>query len=168
MRYWYDTEFHEDGSTIDLISIGIVAEDGREYYAVNRDADWGRIHEHPWLMDNVVPYLGTGERKPRRLIRSEVAAFLAHDVRSVRDVPELWAWFAAYDHVALAQLFGRMIDLPVHIPQWTNDVRQEHRRLGYPQLPPQPGGLHNALADARHVRTMHDYLEDYAQSRGIA
>jgi hypothetical protein len=30
MRYWLDTEFIEDGKTIDLISIGIVAEDGRE------------------------------------------------------------------------------------------------------------------------------------------
>lgn len=33
MKYFLDTEFHEDGKTIDLISIGIVAEDGREYYA---------------------------------------------------------------------------------------------------------------------------------------
>ncbi len=30
MRYFLDTEFYEDGKTIDLISIGIVAEDGRE------------------------------------------------------------------------------------------------------------------------------------------
>jgi len=37
MRYWYDTEFIEDGSTIDLISIGIVAEDGREYYAISTE-----------------------------------------------------------------------------------------------------------------------------------
>ena len=34
MRIFYDTEFLEDGKTIDLISIGMVAEDGREYYAV--------------------------------------------------------------------------------------------------------------------------------------
>lgn len=31
MRYFYDTEFIEDGHTIELISIGVVAEDGREY-----------------------------------------------------------------------------------------------------------------------------------------
>lgn len=37
--YCYDTEFLEDGSTIELISIGIVCEDGREYYAVNSDMD---------------------------------------------------------------------------------------------------------------------------------
>lgn len=35
MRYFFDTEFYEDGKTIDLVSIGIVAEDGRELYAVN-------------------------------------------------------------------------------------------------------------------------------------
>ncbi len=29
MRYWYDLEFIEDGKTIDVISIGVVAEDGR-------------------------------------------------------------------------------------------------------------------------------------------
>lgn len=29
MKYWYDTELIEDGKTIDLISVGMVAEDGR-------------------------------------------------------------------------------------------------------------------------------------------
>lgn len=57
MRYWYDTEFHEDGHTVDLISIGIVAEDGREYYAVNHDADWDRVKKNEWLCENVVPHL---------------------------------------------------------------------------------------------------------------
>ena len=55
MRYFYDTEFLEDGRTIDLISIGIVAEDGRELYLVNANAPWSRIRRHDWLMDNVVP-----------------------------------------------------------------------------------------------------------------
>ena len=45
-RYFYDTEFLEGTQksffgqskpTIDLISIGIVAEDGREYYAISKD-----------------------------------------------------------------------------------------------------------------------------------
>lgn len=53
----YDTEFIEDGSTIDLISIGLVADDGREYYAVASDAPWDRIRKHDWLVRNVVPYL---------------------------------------------------------------------------------------------------------------
>ena len=39
MRYFYDTEFIEDGQTIELVSIGIVGENGSEYYAVSMDFD---------------------------------------------------------------------------------------------------------------------------------
>ena len=42
--------------------------------------------------------------------------------------PELWAWCGAYDHVALCQLWGRMIDLPKGVPMWTNDLKQEAER----------------------------------------
>ena len=46
MKYFLDTEFLEGAQkkwfeqtkpTIDLISIGIVCEDGREYYAISKD-----------------------------------------------------------------------------------------------------------------------------------
>lgn len=170
MKYFYDTEFLEDGETIELISIGIVAEDGREYYAVVQDADWDRISTHEWLMKNVVPQLPPGRDpawKPKAQIRDEVSRFLDRyqpytnpALRGFRDVgfPELWAWYGAYDHVALAQLFGTMLSLPTHIPMWTNDLRQEQHRLGNPGLPAQPKGLHNALEDARHLRVMHDAL----------
>src|SRR3954452_23658432 len=36
-RYFYDTEFIEDGTTIDLVSIGVVDETGREFYAVSTE-----------------------------------------------------------------------------------------------------------------------------------
>jgi hypothetical protein len=39
MKYFLDTEFIEDGKTIDLISIALVAEDGREIYLCNSDCD---------------------------------------------------------------------------------------------------------------------------------
>lgn len=57
LKYAYDCEFLEDGRTIELISIGLVCEDGREYYAVNSDMPVDRIKAHPWLMDNVWPSL---------------------------------------------------------------------------------------------------------------
>ena len=44
-----DLEFLEDGRTIELISIGMVADDGREYYAVNRDMPVRKIRKHQWL-----------------------------------------------------------------------------------------------------------------------
>lgn len=42
MKYFLDTEFIEYQNTIDLISIGIVAEDGREYYAENEQCDFSK------------------------------------------------------------------------------------------------------------------------------
>jgi hypothetical protein len=170
VRYFYDTEFLEDGKTIELISIGIVAEDGRELYLVNRDAPWKRIKKDEWLMANVAPGLPRPhgdwinqipKRWPidfhnpavrdRPAIRDAVEFFLLGNPATRTDI-ELWADYGAYDHVALCQLFGRMIDLPDGVPMFTNDFQQEWRRAGRPALPEQGVGLHNALADARHLR----------------
>lgn len=154
MKYFYDTEFHDDGHTIDLISIGIIANDGREYYAVNAEADWARIRDHDWLPANVVSQLPhPGEWKPKAQIRREVAEFLL-----AAGQPELWAWFAAYDHVVLSQLFGRMLDLPEGIPMYTHDLRAYLDYVKVRGIPAQIGGLHDALEDARHVKVVHDYV----------
>jgi hypothetical protein len=177
-KYFYDTEFIEDGKTIDLISIGIVCEDGREYYAVNAEMPFRRILANRWLMDNVVPALplppggqadyATGwlfdiahpAVKPKSQIAREVRIFLTGE-------PELWAWYGAYDHVALAQLWGPMMDLPDGVPMWTNDIRQEVLRLGNPRVPEQPSGQHNALEDARYNFTRYVFLEQIALIREL-
>jgi hypothetical protein len=156
MKYFYDTEFHEDGTTIDLISIGIVTEDGREYYAVNRGAEWERIKKNEWLMANVVPHLPAVEGwKPKAQIRDEVSEFLRDDFGT-----ELWADYAAYDHVALSQLFGTMMDLPEHIPMWTHDFQQlRERSWRAMSLPEQESSVHDALEDAKHLKRCYEHIE---------
>lgn len=184
MRYWYDTEFLEDGSTIELISIGIVAEDGREYYAVNSDMPIDRITKDNWLLNNVWPhlplrgyeaglqYIGNGEHgvrtqeagtldrtstlvKPKWVIANEVRDFLTD-----LDMPDLWADYAAYDHVVLSQLWGRMVDLPHGMPMFTHEFQQLWRNRGAPDLPDQTEGQHDALADARHLKVCFEYLAE--------
>lgn len=171
MRIFYDTEFLEDGRTIELISIGMIREDGKELYAVNADMPWSRIVRNDWLLANVVASLPTirhdGIRPFRRPIldRSHPAVKpsgqIADDVNDfilAEPDPQLWAWYGAYDHVVLCQLWGAMIDLPEGVPMWTNDLKQECVRLGDPQMPEQASGVHNALADARHVKVMAEFL----------
>jgi hypothetical protein len=179
VRYFYDTEFIEDGHTIDLISIGIVADDGREYYAVNRDMPVRKIRKNPWLMTNVVPHLPRGHvETPRYMparwlfnynsphvrtrdtIARQVRAFLLEPGCASGGEVELWADYAAYDHVVLAQLWGSMADLPTGIPMYTHDLQHEVHRLGLTDqdLPLQPETAHNALADARHAKRLGDYL----------
>lgn len=185
----YDLEFLEDGRTIELISIGMVRDDGREYYAVNAAlADWWgpgrrlrrRIQKHPWLMENVVPHLPKPHGdwnlhmpeswlfnyrdpavKPRKQIADEVMDFI---LAAGPDV-QLWANYGAYDHVCLAQLWGRMVDLPEGVPMFTRDIQQERARLGlrWDELPKQEGGEHNALADARHNQLVRRWLAERAQ-----
>lgn len=180
MNYFYDTEFHEDGKTIDFISIGIVSEDGREYYAVSNEFDTRRVAANDWLMNNVMTSIGhqsfvsslfLGDPVSRDLIvtdpaaksRNEIAKdiydFIGHDPN-----PQLWAWYSAYDHVCLAQLWGRMIDLPGEIPMWTNDIKtllaEVERRTGIigVRIPSQPAGHHNALEDAKWNVVRYNYL----------
>jgi hypothetical protein len=174
MKIFYDTEFIEDGKTIELISIGMVAEDGRELYRVREDAPWRRIKKHDWLMANVVPHLPQPHgdwinQMPKSWpidfhdSRVKKKAIIADEVREfIQATPnaELWAWYGAYDHVVLAQLFGPMIDLPQGVPMWTNDLKQECVRRGDPSLPKQESTEHNALADARWVRDAYVWLAD--------
>ena len=112
MRYFYDTEFIEDGRTIELISIGVVAEDGREYYAVSTEFDPERAGS--WVRANVLPKLPPPASqlwRSRRQIRADLEKFLGVSDGERRPI-ELWAWVAAYDHVALCQLWGPMTALP--------------------------------------------------------
>lgn len=71
-RIYYDTEFVEDGSTIDLVSIGMVAEDGREYYAVSSQFDLKRFAANEWLMDNVWPSLPQVRGDARMMVLSSM------------------------------------------------------------------------------------------------
>jgi hypothetical protein len=171
----YDTEFIESGpaSPILALSIGMIRDDGATYYAVVDDRDAITLAlMNPWLAENVIPSLPVqffvgGQRwtwatghpdysavKPRRQIAAEVAEFIT----STPDV-ELWADYCAYDHVVLAQLFGRMTDLPSGVPMWTHDLRQEWDRLGRPGLPSLSGITeHNALDDARECQFRRRWL----------
>ncbi len=125
-RYFYDSEFIEDGRTIDLVSIGVVDEHGREFYAISTEFD--DRHAVPWVRRNVLdrlPSPGHPAWRSRARIRDELLRFLVEPLREQPDQElELWAWYAAYDHVVLAQLWGRMPSLPRQIPRFTKDLRQ--------------------------------------------
>ena len=109
MRYFYDCEFIEDGTTIDLVSIGVVDEDGREFYAVSTEFDPAPAID--WVRRNVLDKLPSPADpawRSREQIRDDLLAFLTEPGEPI----ELWAWMAAYDHVVLAQLWGDMRALP--------------------------------------------------------
>jgi 3' exoribonuclease, RNase T-like len=195
-KIWYDFEFIENGSTIDVISLGMVREsDDAEYYAVNSELAFDdqfakRVKNHRWLMENVWPHL------PLRGYKTKLAS-VGRDTRQVLDTPgvidtsdasvrpvhliaaeardfilaapnpQLRGWYCAYDHVLLMQLWGSMMNKPEGIPMWSYDLKQEADRLGNPDVPGQKGNEHNALADARHNRIIDLFLADYASRKPV-
>src|SRR5690606_26628491 len=108
----------------------------------------------PWVRRNVLDRLPSpGDRawRSRAEIRDDLRGFLNAPLRARPHVEiELWAWYAAYDHVALAQLWGPMTELPREIPRFTKDLRQLWDDCGRPELPPARARRHDALVDARH------------------
>lgn len=113
IKYFVDSEFIDDGRTIDLISIGIICEDGREYYAISTEFDSKKASQ--WVKDNVLsklppryvnpvyesPRLREESRawKPRSQIMQEILEFITES-------PELWGYYSAYDFVAFSQLMS--------------------------------------------------------------
>lgn len=163
MRYYLDTEFIERGHEhpIELISIGVVAEDGRHFYAVCEDG-WDESHASDWVRANVLPHIVGVPRQSRAAIRAGIEAFLSDDPK-----PEFWGYYADYDWVLFCQLFGRMIDLPEKLPRFCRDVKQFAVAVGNPRLPRQTGAAHNALGDARHTCEMHEFLLQTEAQRAL-
>lgn len=163
MRFFYDCEFIEDGQTVDLVSIGMVDESGREFYAVSTEFDASRAG--PWVREHVLPQLPPAADArwcSRARIRESLLSFLTARGGNI----ELWAWYAAYDHVVLAQLWGAMPALPSRIPKFTRELRQRWEDVGKPKLPEAPANAHDALADAKHNLQRWRVIEEQRNKRG--
>ncbi|MEI9964648.1 MAG: hypothetical protein WDM92_08010 [Caulobacteraceae bacterium] len=83
MKYWIDTEFIDRPGVLDLISIGLVAEDGREFYAESSEVDWSRASQ--WTLQTVRPQL-EGKAMRREQIGNALRLFTEHDAH-----PVFWA-----------------------------------------------------------------------------
>lgn len=163
MKYFYDTEFYEDGKQIHLISIGIRAQDGRELYAENYDFDWSIVPDDHWIQENVRPHLqGTAASYFKTDIAKYVKEFICNNPSDYTP-NQLYGYYVAYDHVVLAQLFGRMVDMPKGMPWFSNDLKQmidadPHRLGNLSDTVKQDGTQHHALEDARWNQKLYDAI----------
>jgi hypothetical protein len=187
VKVFYDTEFIEDGRTIDLISIGMVAEDGRELYLIAEEIEadplYSRICKHDWLMANVVPHLplkaATDYWKPIEqpsAARVDGGGRFALDPHDNRIMPRRMLRNAVREFLAESRRDG-----PLEL--WASYGAYDHVVLaqlfgpmirlpeGVPMwthdlqqyaagrdLLPQTGTAHDALEDARWLRDAHRAL----------
>jgi hypothetical protein len=155
MRYFLDTEFIEAGprKPIQLVSIGIVAQDLRQLYRIS--ADFNPEDANPWVKENVLGKLEDYERGSLGVIADDIRLFC--DPKQFGK-PEFWGYYADYDWVVFAQIFGTMMDLPEGFPMYCRDLKQLCDELGNPALPEQLEGEHNAMADAAWNMKVYDFL----------
>lgn len=162
MNYFLDFEFIEGFHKplfgkrrhfIDMISVGIVAEDGREYYAISNE--WEYKDADKWVQKNIIIPLysktvsGNGRNyfsaasfhkhfgKSNDTIAKEIVDFIypnclynhedclpIHVGDPRGELPLFYGYFCDYDWVLFCSLFGRMIDLPKGFPIYCRDLKQ--------------------------------------------
>lgn len=182
MKYFFDTEFIESAGGIELVSLGIVCEDGRTFYAECSTFDERNADE--WVKDNVLMKLdywnyGKSIFSQNTIIQDgeHVKAFgteswiktllLGEFLNAGTDRnPEFYAYYGAYDWVLFARIFGRLIDKPYHFPMWVRDLKQMMWERGLDtdwkrQNCPDPEGEHNALVDALWNQKLHGLIVEH-------
>lgn len=153
-NYYLDTEFDQTGPTVELISLALVCEDGRELYLVNPEAH----PTDPWLVTNVMKNLyADSDVLPDVLPVSTWATTIFDFIDDYR--PRFWAYYAAHDWFLFSRLFGTFDQFPTGFPQLCFDIEQ-YRHFAYAMgrtiiLPAQNSTKHNALNDARWCRDAH-------------
>jgi hypothetical protein len=132
VRIWIDTEFNEHEGRHELISMALVAEDGREWYEV-----MPCLAPRPWVAANVMPKLG---KAPVSFLRfAESLHDFLRPYKAAHIIGD-WPTDIALFCDALIVGPGQRIDTPA--------LTLEVIRLDGESADP-----HNALADARGIRT---------------
>ena len=135
MKIFIDTEFTGLHQNTSLISIGIVTEDNRYFYAELNDYDKSQIDE--WLYNNIIKNLSYNTYRTNSLIpeikpniakkygmksnRKDITKALI-EFLSPYDNIEIWSDCLAYDWVLFCELFGGALNLPKNISYIPMDI----------------------------------------------
>lgn len=132
MLIYFDTEFNGLYKDTDLISIGLVSEDGKEFYG--EIADDKLKWTDDWIAENVLAntiYYGgkdvdsiVDEENYYVGSKEEIQGALRHWLRQFDDV-QLVSDVCHYDMVLFIDLFGTAFDLPKNVNASCHDINQD-------------------------------------------
>jgi hypothetical protein len=118
MKLYFYTEFTGLHQKTTLISIGVIAENGKTFYAELTDYDKTQIHD--WLQTNVIDNLYL---KNSGVSSTDVE--YVGDVNGLKialenwfkqfDKVEIWSDCLSYDWVLFCQIFGHAFNIPKNI-----------------------------------------------------
>lgn len=181
-KFYFDVEFHEhDVETVggkkmravELISIGMIDDRGRKFYAVNSDFDYEAAEKNFFLKSRVLDKLPPkSEWKSFAQIQSELIRFIGSGDA------DFYHWQAPQDQLLLYELLsplrlrdGRpcMMNLVDSVHMVIN-VGQKFNEIGRPRgvLPPRPENAHHPLDDAEWVMNADQGIDDYKSRMTVA
>jgi hypothetical protein len=131
-KLYLDTEFNAHQG--DLISIGLVSEDGAEFYAVAAIP----FDPHPWVRQHVLPVL---DGQP--IGRAAVMQDLKHFLMPLGSLMVFADWPADFEH--FFSLLAGAEFMTAYVPELVGVLRP-------PPKTPLSAVPHNALSDARALR----------------
>jgi hypothetical protein len=139
VKFALDTEFIDTPTASECISLALVAADERELYV---EFPYPESEITPWLAQHVVPMLGS-DKVSFKQAAQQIREFVGG---SKFDVPEFWAYYAAYDWYWFCRVFGGFMQLPQHYPHLVRDFA--YVQQGVPNV---SGPEHFALNDAKSL-----------------
>lgn len=181
MKVFFDTEFTGLHQNTTLISFGLVAEDGRTFYAELND--YNKTQIDLWIQENVINNLILNDKAVAaesdanvhfryRGDTGYIATKLEKWITSLTDtdeVVEMWSDCLSYDWVLFCELFGGALKIPNNVYYIPFDIctlmkikgvdpdinREEFVELsGYKTM------KHNALHDAKVIKACYDILKN--------
>jgi len=167
VKYFVDTEFNpRQGKAPELISLGAVDENDREFYGENLDFNLGGEEVEPWLFDNVFPHL-TGPGYTEKKLIDDFIDYLNEGRENKKDPMEIYFWVGAYDWFIVWDLFTKH---QVWKYKGANQIPGRHfRELKHLQewLAPNldvldietPGNVHNALDDSKWNKLVYEAIK---------
>lgn len=185
MKIFFDTEFtglHKDTT---LISIGMVAENGKKFYA--ESTDYSSVQCNDWIQDNVLSHtiLQGNEEMAKELGEDANTTVVIGCSENIRHVLSEWlsqfeyvefvSDVCHYDFVLLIDIFGTAFDLPEQVCPACYDINQDitwHYGISATEAfdksredivmelceNPVEGMKHNALYDAEVIKVIHEEM----------
>lgn len=174
VKVFFDTEFtglHKDTT---LISIGLISECGKTFYAELNDYDKSQVDE--WLQENVIDKLKLNNEKwyappinnQNYIIKADKEGVMEHlDMwLSQFETVEIWSDCLSYDWVLFNDLFGHAFNIPKNIYYIPFDictllkikgVDPDISREQFAELESNED-KHNALWDAKVIKACYEKL----------
>ena len=175
MKVFFDTEFTGLHQKTSLISIGLISEDGKTFYAEVKDYDKSQLND--WLKDNIIAKTSYLKEKDNLEIasvsyscyyNSVTMEKLKHDLKewlAQFDSVEMWSDCLAYDWVLFNEIFGHAFNIPENVYYIPFDICTLFKVKGVdPDISREEFSKftsdekHNSLHDAKVIKRCYEIL----------